>query len=63
VPRFTESRIQQLCAEAITVETQEDVERVMRELRLALNEHIRLAKDSLTAQASVIALTNSVSAR
>ena len=60
MPHFTESRIQQLCSEAITVKTKEDVERVLGELRSALEEHIRLAKLSLAAQASAISFADTI---
>jgi hypothetical protein len=54
MPRFTEGRIQQLCTEALAVRTSEEVERVVHELRSALEEHIRLAKDSLENQAATL---------
>ena len=55
MPRFTESRIQQLCSQALAVRTSEDVEDVVTELRSALEEHIRLAKDSLENQVATLA--------
>jgi len=58
VPAYTEVRIQQLCTEVLAAKTQADVERIIPELRAALEEHIRLAKHSLQLQASTIALLN-----
>lgn len=54
----TETQIQRLCAEALTVRTKADVERIMPELRAALLEHISLAKDTLGAQAKTLGLLN-----
>lgn len=59
MPQFTEMRIRELCTEAITVRTPEDVERVVGELRSALELHIRLAKESLEGQASTFPVLNS----
>ena len=58
VPAHTEVRIHQLCTEALAAKTQADVDRIVPELRSALEEHIRLAKDSLAIQASTLALLN-----
>jgi len=63
VPAYTEARIQQLCTEALAVKSQTDVDRVIPELRAALEEHISLAKDSLGLQASVIALLNGLASK
>ncbi len=54
VPQFTEGRIQQLCSQAIAVKNSEEIESVVGELRSALEQHIRLAKESLESQASAI---------
>jgi hypothetical protein len=59
VPRFTEERIKRLCSEAITTKTQEDLDRVIKELRTALEEHIRLAKKSLECSAIALPTLNS----
>jgi hypothetical protein len=59
VPQYTETRIQQLCTQAIAVKTSEEVERVIAELRSALELHIRLAKESLETQASTISALSS----
>jgi hypothetical protein len=56
VPRYTEDRIQFLCEAAVSVRAKSDVKRVIEQLREALEEHIDLAKRSLSAQASVIPL-------
>jgi hypothetical protein len=50
MPRFTEERIRRLCGEAITATSRDDAERVLTDLRAALEEHIRLAKDSLKSR-------------
>jgi RNA binding exosome subunit len=59
MPRATEARIQKLCNKAIEAKSKDDVERVITELRSALEEHIRLAKQSLSAQASAISVLSS----
>ena len=59
MPHFTETRIRKLCGEAIAVKDDADVERVVNELRSALEEHIRLAKESLSAQAAAISMLDS----
>ena len=56
MPAHTEARIHQLCTEALAAKTQSDVERVIPELRSALEEHIRLAKESLKAQVDNFAI-------
>jgi hypothetical protein len=58
MPLHTETRIEQLSTEALEAKTQADVERIIRELRAALEEHIRLAKDVLGLQARTVALLN-----
>jgi hypothetical protein len=55
VPEHTDARIQQLCKDALEAKTPEQLEHVIPELRLALEEHIRLAKESLKVQRSSIA--------
>lgn len=55
MPAHTEARIHQLCTEALAAQSQADVNRIIPELRSALEEHIRLAKESLTVHASSIA--------
>lgn len=61
MPAHTEARIQQLCTEALAAKTQADIERILPELRSALEERIRLAKDSLEAQVSALTAFDAVS--
>lgn len=56
MPAHTEVKIHQLCTEALAANTEADVERIIPELRAALQEHVRLAKASLEGQVSTIAL-------
>jgi hypothetical protein len=56
VPAHTEARIHQLCTEALSAQTPADVDRIVPELRSALEEHIRLARNSLQAQASTLSV-------
>jgi hypothetical protein len=56
VPRETDLRVHRLCKEILASATKAEVERILSELRAALEEHIRLAKDSLELQAKAIAL-------
>jgi len=58
MPAYTEARIQQLCTEVLSVKTQAEVDRVIPELRAALEEHISLAKESLELQARTLAALN-----
>jgi len=51
----TEARIQQLCREVLSAETEAEAERVIPELREVLQEHLRLAKASLKKQAIAVA--------
>jgi hypothetical protein len=61
MPRSTEVRIQQLCQEALAAKTSAELERVIPELRAALEEHTRLAKESLSGQRNRIAARDSAS--
>jgi hypothetical protein len=63
MPLHTEACIRRLSAAALLVKTQADVEQILGELRAALEKHIRLAKDSLGAQASAIALLNGLASK
>ena len=54
MPQFTESRIEELSAEALAVKTEPEIEQTLNELRSALHEHIELAKESLGAQVVTI---------
>jgi hypothetical protein len=60
VPRYTEARIRTLCTEALIAKTPDDIERIVTELRTALEEHIPLAKDSFEGQVNNFALLNDV---
>jgi hypothetical protein len=51
----TERRIDRLSAEALTAKTAEDIDRILEELRAALQEHVRLAKNNLRSQANSLA--------
>ena len=55
MPLHTEARIKELVAEALGATTPDDIDRILPELRTALHEHIKSAKDSLGTQISVIA--------
>jgi hypothetical protein len=59
----TESRIQQLCKKALTASTEKQAEQIVPELREALQEHIRLAKESLGGQASTISTLDAAAAK
>ena len=56
MPPETDLRLQRLCKEILAATTKEEVQRIVPELRAALEEHIRLAKDSLELQSKAIAL-------
>ena len=55
MPAHTEAKIHQLCTEALAAQAEADVERIIPELRAALQEHVRLARASLEGQVSAIA--------
>jgi len=52
--RHTESRILELVTQALAAEAEDDIDRVLPELRAALHEHIKLAKESLGAQVTAL---------
>jgi hypothetical protein len=54
----TEAKIQQLCTAILAASTEADVQRMIPQLREALQEHVRLAKASLQDQAVAIAVLN-----
>ena len=54
MPVHTEALIQRLIIEALAATSNSEVERIIPELRSALQEHIRLAKESLGAQVVVL---------
>ena len=60
MPRYTEVRIRNLCTEALAAKTPDDIERIVTELRAALEEHVRLAKDSIEGQLNKFALLSDV---
>lgn len=60
MPAHTEARIDLLCTEALSARTQAEVDRIVPELRSALEEHIRLARNSLQAQASTLSVLEAV---
>lgn len=55
MPAHTEARLRRLCSELLSSTTDAEIDRILPELRLALEEHVRLAKASLEAQARYIA--------
>jgi hypothetical protein len=54
MPRITEQRIEQLCAEAATHPNEDRAKRAAGELRSAIKQHVREAKDSLGAGLQLI---------
>jgi len=54
MPAHTEARIQQLCSEGLAAKTLADIDRILPELRSALVEHVRLARESLATQVAAI---------
>ena len=61
MPSSTESRIEELCAQirllcskGISDETEAELKALARELRLAIRQHLRMAKSSLSAKKSAI---------
>ena len=57
VSAASEARIRELCSAAVEASSQADVERVLAELRAALEEHIQQAKHSLEGQAENIPIS------
>jgi hypothetical protein len=60
VPRFTEDPIRQLfrqlCSQAVAADTEDKIDKIAEQLRFALEEHIRLARESLNVRATTIPL-------
>jgi hypothetical protein len=52
----TENRVQQLCREALAAKPEDNVDRILEELRVALQEHVSLAKEKLREQVNSFAL-------
>lgn len=63
MPRETDLRVRQFCKEILAATTKAEVERILPELRAALEEHIRLAKDTLVFQAGAIALLDELASK
>ena len=59
MPRFLEDDIRQLCERAIHAENPDDAERLTVELRSAMQEYMRLAKQSLVDRGRTISLLDS----
>jgi hypothetical protein len=57
--RALEETIRNLCRQAIRAENPEDVARFASELRVAMHEHIQLAKESLAAELGAISKRDS----
>jgi predicted nucleotidyltransferase len=51
----TDACIQRLSAEALNAKTEDDVDRILEELRVALQEHVSLAKEKLREQVNSFA--------
>ena len=60
MPAYTEARIKSLCAEALAAKSPADVDRIVAELRVALEEHTFLAKALLEGQFSNLAFLDRV---
>jgi hypothetical protein len=58
VPRHTEQRIRDLCALAVTTPA-EQIDAVLADLRSAIDEHVRMAREALGPQAANIAMLDS----
>ena len=56
----TKRRLRDLCEQAIAAKDQSEGERKASELRVALGEHITAARESLSSQASVIPVLDSI---
>jgi hypothetical protein len=60
VSAASEARIRELCSAAVEAKSEADVERVLAELRAALEEHIQQAKHSLEEQAENIPFLDTI---
>ena len=60
MPAYTEARIKSLCAEALAAKSAADVDRIVAELRVALEEHTLLAQALLEGQFSNLAFLDRV---
>jgi len=62
VPPSTEARIEELCsririlcAQPFTPESEAELRKLARELRVTIRKHVRMAKSSLSAKGAAIA--------
>ena len=60
MPAYTEAHIKSLCAEALAAKSAADVDRIVAELRVALEERALLAKALLEGQFSNLAFLDRV---
>jgi hypothetical protein len=51
---YTEARLRQICTNLLAGQADREVDQILPELRLTLEEHIRVAKESLESQAKII---------
>lgn len=56
----TESRVQKLCHKLLSLKTDTELESTLTELRSALREHIRLARNSLEEQTTTLFLLEAI---
>lgn len=56
----TESRVQELCHKLLSLKTDGELESLLTELRSALREHIRLARNSLEEQTTNLFLLEAI---
>ena len=56
----TESRVQELCHKLLSLKTDAELESTLAELRGALREHIRLARNSLEEQTTTLFLLEAI---
>ena len=54
MPRYTEEKIKRLCSKAVAAKNENEFKEVIGDLRSALSEHVRMAKDSLQAHGKML---------
>jgi hypothetical protein len=54
VTAHTEARLRQICTDLVAAQTDREIDQILPELQLVLEEHIRVAKESLESQAKII---------
>ena len=54
MPRYTDDQIRELCAKVAKVDTEEELNHVAQELRSAIKEHVREARDSLSVKMDLL---------